>query len=199
MKVHLKEVILSMPYLFEASAFDADSDEKFSAHFIIERGSNHEKQMKEAISTEATALWHDKAGAKLKAIAASGKIWCLRDGDGKTNKNGDPMEGYVGKLFVSAKNTVRPLVIGGGPDGRAPLAAADGKLYAGAIVNAIIDVRVNDKPSDQSYAYLLGVQFVRDGTRLAGGAVAAADDFEAVLKSDAEKTVAATKGASSLF
>ena len=34
---------------------------------------------------------------------------------------------------------------------------------------------------------LLGVQFVKDGERLAGGGVAAADDFEALPEADARK------------
>lgn len=194
MKIHLKEVILSLPFLFEARAFDSSSDEKFSADFIIERGSENEKVMKDAIKAEAVKLWNDKADVKLKAIAAAGKVWCLRDGDSKVNKEGEPYNGYPGKLYVNAKNTIRPLVIDGQ---RAPLTQADGKLYSGAIVNAIIDVRVNNKPSDQAYAYLLGVQFVRDGERLAGGSVAAADDFEAIPEAAAPKVAAA--GAAALF
>jgi hypothetical protein len=177
MKVVLKDVILSMPYLFEPSAFDEKSDEKYSAHFLLEPNSPQVKLVKEAISAEATALWKDKAGAKLKAIAAAGKIWCLRDGDGKTDKEGEPINGYAGRMYVSAKNTLRPSAFDGL---RQPVTAADGKLYPGAIVNAIIDVRVNNKPSDQAYAYLQGVQFVRDGERLGGGVVASAEDFELV-------------------
>ncbi len=194
MIVKLNAVTLSMPYLFEASAFDDKSDEKFSAHFIIERGSEHEAAVKAAISAEATKLWQDKAGAKIKSILAAGKLWCLRDGDTKLDKQGNPMAGYAGKLFVSAKNTIRPLVI---DQGKAPITAADGKLYAGAIVNAHIDVRVNNKPSDQAYAYLLGVQFVRDGERLAGGAVASVDDFDAIP--EAAMQAAEKTGAASLF
>lgn len=194
MKVHLKEVIVSFPQLFEARAFDANSDEKFSADFLIERGSAHEKLMKDAIQAEAVKLWADKASAKLKAVAAAGKVWCLRDGDGRVNKEGEAYPGYPGRLYVNAKNTLRPLVIDGN---RTPLTAADGKPYSGAIVNAILDVRVSNKPSDQAYAYLLGVQFVKDGERLAGGSVAAADDFEAIPDQAAPE--AAKSGAAALF
>lgn len=194
MKVHLKEAIIAFPQLFDAKAFDADSDEKFSGDFLIERGSENEKLMKAAIKTEAVKLWPDKADVKLKAMAAAGKIWCLRDGDARVNKEGEPYNGYPGRLYVNAKNTIRPLVIDGN---RAPLTAADGKPYSGAVVNAIIDVRVGNKPSDQAYAYLLGVQFVRDGERLAGGSVAAADDFEAIP--DTAAPAVAASGAAALF
>ena len=184
MKVKLENVILSMPYLFEAKAFDADSDAKFSAHFLVEKNSPAMKVVVDAIQAEAKALWKDAAPGKLKAVKAAGKIWCLRDGDGKVDKNGEPFKGYAGRYFVSAKNTLRPTVVDGQ---RQPVDAADGKVYAGCVVNAFIDVRANAKPSDQVYAYLLGVQFVKDGERLGGGAVASADDFEAIPGTEAAK------------
>jgi hypothetical protein len=46
---------------------------------------------------------------------------------------------------------------------------------------------------------LLGVQFTKDGERLAGGGVAAADDFEAIPQPEAAKAAAAGTGAAALF
>jgi hypothetical protein len=178
MDVRLKEVTLSMPFVWEASAYEAGQDEKFSAHFIIEKGSENEKVVRAALVTEAEKLWKGNAMSKLKTVAAAGKLWCLRDGDGKTDKEGNVLAGYAGKLYVSAKNTIRPLLLGAD---RAPVTQADDKLYPGAVVNAIIDVRVNNRPSDQAYAYLKGIQFVRDGTRLGGGAPATVEDFEEIV------------------
>ncbi|MGH7184781.1 MAG: ssDNA-binding protein [Pseudomonadota bacterium] len=194
MDVKLKEVVLSMPYVFEASAYDADSDEKFSAHFIIEPGSENDTAVRAALMAEAEKLWKDKAAAKLKAINSQGKIWCLRDGDGKTDSEGNVLKGYAGKLFVSAKNTVRPLLLGAN---RSPVTQADDKMYPGAVVTAIVDIRVNNKPSDQAYAYLKGIQFVRDGVRLGGGSPASVDDFDVIPEkgqADVQK-----KGAAALF
>lgn len=194
MQIKLSKVVLSMPYLFEASAFDANSEPKFSAHFIIEPGSVHEKAIKDALMKEATDLWKDKAAAKLKSIQAAGKIWCLRDGDSKLDKQGNPLAGYEGKLFVSAKNKNQPRVVGNGPLRQDPVGSRDGLMYSGAIVNAWINVKVNNQPSDQAYAYLEAVQFVAHGTPLAGGARVAAIDFEAIPNTDG-----AEAGASALF
>ena len=177
MEVKLKEAVLSMPFVWEASAYDADQDEKYSAHFIIEKGSENEKVMHAALMAEGEKLWKQNAVAKLKAIQATGKLWCLRDGDGKTDEEGNVLAGYAGRLFVSAKNTIRPLLIDGA---RAPLTRDDDKLYPGAIVNARVEVRVGDRPSSQAWAYLKGIQFVRDGTRLGGGAPATVEDFDEI-------------------
>lgn len=193
MDVRLKEAVISMPFVWEASAYDAEGDAKFSAHLIIERGSENEKVMLAALKTEAEKLWKQNAAAKLKAIMAAGKLWCLRDGDGKTDKEGNVLAGYAGKLYVSAKNTIRPLLLNAD---RSPVVREDDKLYPGAIVHAIVDVRVNNRPSDQAYAYLKGIQFVRDGTRLGGGAPATVEDFEEIVPAKSADKVAS---ADSLF
>jgi len=192
MKIHLKNVRQCFAQnLFVARAFanDPDATEKYQGEFLIEPGSENHNAMKKAIQEAAVKEWADKAGETLKAVAANGKVWCLRDGDLKERPE------YKGKLVVSAKNQIRPLVI---DRNRAPLTLQDGKPYSGAYVNVILEVKAGSKPSKQVYAYLLGVQFVEDGDRL-GGSVAAADDFEEIP--DAGKTEAETsgKGAASLF
>jgi hypothetical protein len=48
-------------------------------------------------------------------------------------------------------------------------------------------------------ASLLGVQHVKDGERLAGGGVAAADDFEAIPEAGQAKAAATGTGAAGLF
>ena len=65
-------------------------------------------------------------------------------------------------------------------------------------VNAIIEIWPQDNQFGKRVnASLLGVQFVKDGERLAGGGVAAADDFEAI--SGAADPAVAKGGAASLF
>jgi hypothetical protein len=191
-KIRLENVRFSQVYVHATGKkFDEASKEKYSIHGIVARTSPVVAQMKAAILAAAKEEWADKAEAKLKAIAALGKIWCLRDGDAKEDS-----PAYAGNFFIAAKNEIRPLIIG--PD-RAPLIAADGKPYPGSYGNLIIDVRASDLPTPQVYAYLLGVQFVKDGERLAGGGVAAADDFEAIPEKDGTKVAESGKGAASLF
>jgi hypothetical protein len=195
MKVTLENVRFSQVYVHTAGKpFDADAKEKYSIHGIVAKDSPVVAQMKAAILAAAKEVWSDKAEAKLKAIAAVGKIWCLRDGDVKPDN-----PAYAGNYFVAAKNEIRPLVVGGGPDGRAPLVASDGKPYPGSYGNLILDVRASDLPTPQIFAYLLGVQFVKDGERLSGGGVAAADDFKPLPGTDAAKAAATGNGAAALF
>jgi hypothetical protein len=179
MKITLTNVILSMPVLDTPSAFDEKSDEKYSAHFLIEKDDSVNLPLiKQALASAAERAFKAKAAAMLKSIQAAGKQFVLRDGDGKVNKDGEVIKGYAGRLYVSAKNKERPTLVDS--DARTLLAAKDGKFYAGAVVNAIIEVVAGDKPSAQAYAYLGGIQFVKHGERLGGGGVAAVGDFKPV-------------------
>lgn len=178
MVIYLHDVILSMPHLFEASAFDQNSDEKFSANFLIAKDDTKNLDaVKEAIGKALEHTFKDKAAAVGKAIIAAGKMWALRDGDGKVNKDGEPIKGYPGRMFVSAKNKHQPPVYD--KDGKTVITKDDGRLYPGCIVSAKIDIVAGDKPSQQVYAYLQGVQLRGDGERLSGG-VAAPGDFKPV-------------------
>lgn len=200
MKIRIENVRFSQVYIFEAGKkFDANSKEKFSIHGILERTSSEAARVKEAVIAACKEAWGATWETKLRAVNAAGKVWALRDGDTKVDKDGNVNPAYAGKLFVAAKNDIRPLILGGGPDGKSPLVAADGKPYPGSYGNLIIDIHAGDKPTPQVYAYLLGVQFVKDGERLSGGAVASQDDFDAIPGTQAAGATAPAAGAQSLF
>lgn len=189
MKVQLKDVRLTFPQLFEAKAVNGQGEPKFSAAFLFARNHPQIGEITKAIEAAATAKWGAKAADVLKQLKAADKL-PVHDGDGKSD-----YDGYAGNYFINASNKVRPLVIDGN---RAPLTAADGKPYSGCYVNAIIEIWAQDNQFGKRVnASLLGVQFVRDGERLAGGSVAAADDFEAIPEAAAPKVAAA--GAAALF
>ena len=192
MKVQLKNVRLCFAQnLFIARAFanDPEATEKFQFEGLIEPGSENHLLMKKAIQDAAAKEWTDKADATLKAVAAAGKVWCLRDGDSKERPE------YHGRLIVSAKNQIRPTIIG---RNRSPLTLQDGVIYSGCYGNAIVEVKAGSKPSKQVYAYLLGFQFAEDGERL-GGSVASADDFEEIPDAGVAKAAESGKGAGSIF
>ncbi len=188
-KVQLKDVRLTFPQLFEAKTVNGQGEPKFSAAFLIPRDHPQLAEVQTAIREAADTKWGPKAGDVLKQLKAADKL-AVHDGDGKSN-----YEGYEGNLFVNASNKLRPLVIDGN---RAPLTASDGKPYSGCYVNAILEFWAQDNQFGKRVnASLLGVQFIRDGERLAGGAVAAADDFEAIPETAVPKT--GTGGAADLF
>jgi len=190
MKVQLKNVRLTFPQLFEAKQVNGQGDPKFSAAFLFPRAHPQVGELQKAILDAATAKWGGKTDEVLKALKAADKL-AVHDGDAKSD-----YDGYAGNLFINASNKIRPLAIG--PD-RAPLAAADGKLYSGCYVNAIMEFWAQDNQFGKRVnASLLGVQFFADGERLAGGGVAAADDFEAIPGAG-EAPDAAPKSATSLF
>lgn len=199
MKVHVKDARL----LFARNIFvpskprtaDANAKLKYQLECVIDPGSENHQKIKDALLTEANAKTNGKGQDKLKQIAGAGNLWVLREGDLRLDKNDEVRAEYKGKLVVSAKNETRPLIIGGGPDGRAPVTLEDGKFYSGCRVNAIIDVQIGDKPKWQAYAYLLGVQFCGDGERI-GAVGVAADDFEAIAPLPEAK---AAFGAAGLF
>lgn len=188
-KIQLKDVRLTFPQLFEAKQVNGQGDAKFSAAFLFPPNHPQKAEVEKAIVEAATAKWGAKANDMLKQLKAADKL-AVHDGDGKSD-----YDGYAGHLFINASNKVRPLVIDGN---RSPLTASDGKPYSGCYVNAIIEFWAQDNQFGKRVnASLLGVQFWRDGERLAGGAVAAADDFEAIPEA---KTAAVEKsGAAGLF
>lgn len=190
-KVTLKDVRLTFPQLFEPKQVNGQGDPKFSGAFLFAKNHPQAAEIKKAITEAATAKWAAKTPEVLKALAAGDKL-CLHDGDAKSD-----YDGYSGNLFINASNKIRPLVIDGQ---RAPLTAADGKPYSGCYVNAILELWAQDNQFGKRVnASLLGVQFLRDGDRLAGGGVAAADDFEAIPAAEGEKVAESGQGAASLF
>lgn len=190
MKVHLKDVRISFANIFEPKQVQGQGDAKFSAAFIFPRSHSALAEMTAAIQAEAKTKWGAKADDVLKSLKASDRL-CIHDGDSKPDA-----DAYPGNLFVNASNKTRPLVIG---PGREPLVAADGKPYSGCYVNAIVEVWAQDNQFGKRInASLLGVQFLRDGERLSGGGVAAAEDFEAIAPAAQEKA-AAGSGAAGLF
>lgn len=189
MKVHLNKVRLTFPQLFEAKAVNGQGEPKFSGAFLFPRDHACVAALTEAVTQAASAKWGAKAGDVLKQLKAADKL-PVHDGDSKSD-----YDGYAGNLFLNASNKVRPLVIDGN---RSPLTAADGKPYSGCYVNAIVEIWAQDNQFGKRVnASLLGVQFDSDGDRLAGGSVAAADDFEAIPEQKSAEV--AKSGAAALF
>lgn len=191
MKVRLSNVRLTFPQLFEAKQVNGQGDPKFSAAFLIPRDHPQIPEIQSAIIAAATEKWAAKKDEVLKALKAADKL-AVHDGDAKSD-----YDGYAGNYFINASNKIRPLVIG---PSREPLVAADGKPYSGCYVTAIVEFWAQDNQFGKRVnASLLGVQFLRDGERLAGGGIAAADDFESIPDVDGKKVEESGKGAASLF
>ena len=175
--------------IFTARAAKPGDKEKYGAAFLFPANHPAAKEVAAAVIKAAQTKWGAKADEMLKQLKAGDRL-PVHNGDAKASS-----AGYTGNLYLNAGNAIRPLVLDAN---RAPLTAADGKPYSGCYVNAIIEVWAQDNQHGKRVnASLLGVQFVRDGERLAGGSVATADDFEAIP--GAEGDTAPKSAADSLF
>ncbi|MGE9547590.1 DUF2815 family protein [Snodgrassella alvi] len=180
MKCILKGVRLSFPNLFQASSVNG-SEPRFAANFLIEPDSENAKAVNTAVAQAAKDKWGAKAELELKKLSASDRT-CLHDGNLKD------YDGYEGNLYLSASNSVKPLVLD--KDAKTHLDSSDGRPYAGCYVNAIVDIWVQDNNFGKRInASLRGVQFVKDGDAFSGGGAATEDEFAdlAVPDSDADE------------
>jgi hypothetical protein len=175
--------------IFTARAAKPGDKEKYGAAFLFPATHPAAKELAAAVIKAAKAKWGDKSDAMLAQLKAADRL-PVHNGDTKASSTG-----YAGNLYLNAGNAIRPLVL---DSNKAPLTAADGRPYSGCYVNAILEVWAQDNQHGKRInASLLGVQFVRDGERLAGGSTASADDFEAIPGAEGE--TAPKSAADSLF
>lgn len=170
-KVILKNVRLAFEQIFEAKSFKGQGTPNFSATFLMEPDSENKKKIDEAIKAVAKEAWKDKAAATLKSIKNNPNKMCFMDGDTKSQ-----YEGFEGMWYITAKNRSRPDVRD--RDGTTPLTSADGVIYSGCYVNAILQVWAQSGDYTGIRCQLSGVQFVRDGDAFGGGTKASDSDFE---------------------
>lgn len=168
-KIILKNVRLSFPGLFEATAFKPGDEPKFKATFLIPKGDAQIAIIETAIKQVLTEKCGKKADSTLNNIRGNPNKFCFQDGELKE------YDGYEGMTALTAKSGARPLVI---DRDKTPLSAADGKPYAGCYVNATLELFAYDSSGVGVSCSLKGVQFVRDGDAFGGGAPASPDDFD---------------------
>lgn len=172
--------------LFEPASVEPGQKEKYGADFILQPdskvfaiaadGKRVPTTLNDAQLKVADEAWKGKGAAMLAALEPSKKA--IRNGDLRVNKNGDVYDGYAGNTYITAKTSIRPLVI---DSDKSPLTQADGRIYSGCYVNVRLDLYANTAPSKKGvFAGLKGVQFVRDGDAFGGGSPARVDEFDEV-------------------
>lgn len=192
----LNNVRLSHPHLFTPAQPMAGSQSgpKYDGSFIYDKGSENDKKAQAAFIAEAQKTFGPNYAAIVGAMEKGKK--CIRVGDQKLTKEGTVSPGYAGKMFLVAKNKVKPVVIAkrfyqGKPivldeqgntyvDGQQVNVGFPVKVpYGGCYVNAKVEVYAMNKPGLQGvYATLLSVQFWDDGESFGGGGTPTADGFE---------------------
>jgi hypothetical protein len=126
-----------------------------SATFIMEPGSEAYETMVKTIQEVGKTKWNTKWSAIHKQLTLNNAI-CFKDGDIKST-----YDGFEGNWFVSANNSQSKV---GVFDRDAKLTDDESLIYAGCIVNGVVDVWAQDNNYGKRInARLEGVQFVRDG------------------------------------
>lgn len=191
--LHLKRARISYANgLYTASAAVEGGAKKFGSDFLIddktqvlevlEGGKKVATTMEAALLKVANATWKGNGKKMLDALDARQKAY--RDGNLKTDKNGNSVGGYEDVWYVTAKNAQRPGTFA--KDGT-PVTAEDGVIYSGCYTYAIIELYGNAAPNKKGvFASLLGVRFEDDGDSFGGGRAASADEFDAADGADAE-------------
>ena len=173
--VFLNDVRFSFCHVHEPYAHKPTDKPKYQLAFLLAKDHPGIALVRAAMLVAAEGKWGAKYPDVVKALKASDRL-AYHDGDIKAAKYAD----YAGLMYINSNNATKPAVFG--PDPHGPqLTMADGKPYSGCYGNAKITIWAQDNEWGQRLnAELNGVQFVRDGERMSGGGVAAADDFQAI-------------------
>lgn len=172
MRVILKNVRLSFPRLFEPEEFETGGTKRYSATFLVEPGSENDKNIQQAIRTVAEEKFGKKYEAMLKSMESNNNKYCYLDGNLKD------FDGYEGMFYLSSHRKEQdgaPKVVDRNKD--VELSADSGKPYAGCYVNGSVEIYAQTGQYAGIRAQLVAVQFVADGEAFAGSP-ATADDFD---------------------
>jgi len=172
-EIRLSKVRLAFPKLWTPEPYPGGNDPTpyFSATFLMPKDHPQVKTIEALMAHLAKEKWGIKGPNVLKAAKATGKVF-FRDGDTKD------LEGFADHYFVSARSKTRPSTFDGQ---RNTVTEADGVIYAGCYVDAIISCYAYVKGNNGLGAGLKGVQYRARGDAFAGGgSPAEADDFDEI-------------------
>lgn len=178
--IKIDGVRLSYPKLFTAEEFkQGDGKPRYSARFMVPKGSKAHKDIQAAVDAEAREAYKDKAAKNLAQWAGNNQKMCWQDGD-ETGLEGD--EGYMILSTHKAGKTGRPTVI---DRDKSPLAEGDGKPYAGCWVNAGVSIYAQTGENPGIRGSFTVVQFAKDGDAFSPGGVSV-NEFESLAAADTD-------------
>ena len=168
-KLHINNARLSFPSVWKRSVYNG-VEGKFEATLLIPKDNAKTiKMLKSAIKAKV-----DDSGLKIPSSK-----FCMKDGDDIYEEK--EYDGYQNTYAFKASNNTRPTIVN--RDG-SQLTEDDGKIYAGCVVNAIVELWVqNNNYGKRINANLLGLQFVKDGEPFGAGSLDVSNEFQ-VLEED---------------
>ena len=197
MKVKLNNVrIAFINNLRTAGEYEAgDGKYRYSATFLIPKGSAHDKAIEDAIKAVAIEGWAKKADAMLESIRGNANKFCYQNGDLKD------FDGFEDHMYIAAhrkRDDGRPLLLDNVLDPETQkiarlvdsngewLPGKEGRIYAGCYVNATIDIYAQTKTNPGIRCGLQGVQFHAAGDSFSGASRGNEDDFDAAAPEETE-------------
>lgn len=171
-QLKLVGVRLSFPNLFKPQApKSGEGSPKYGASFLIPKKSPEGQAIAKMISDKIKEMVTDHYGAGKEPKYKPDKK-CFRDGDLES------YDGYKDHYYIAANNARRPTLL---DRDKTPLTEADGKLYAGCYVVAILRIWIQDHKEygKRVNASLEGVQFYKKGEPF-GAAPLDADAFDEI-------------------
>lgn len=162
--------------LFEKSLPKGVTDQKalaYNVKLILEPTHPQLKAVMAKIEAAAVATFKGRAKQVLLQAEAAGKV-CLRAGDQILGSDGEPYSGYAGNYVLSVRHPHKqPMILGANPrnaDGSPNIVdRAASRIYDGCYVNAQVDIFGYTKGSNGITAWIMAVQFAKDGEPLGGG------------------------------
>ena len=166
-RIVLKNARLSYEHIFKPDAITEGVEPKYSASWIISKDDPQVKTIKEAI---VKALDEKFPGKRKDGKWPSNMHNPLKDGDELTDSNPE----YAGCYVLRSASKNRPKVF---DRRKEPITAEDELIYSGCYCNVSLAAAGFDSPAKKGVTiYLNGVQFFKDGERLAG--YDASNDFD---------------------
>jgi len=173
----LRNVRLSFPTLWTPKAGDEPGAKpKYSATFLLDKKGNSREIEALKAAIENVKKTSDKLRGNKRPVKSP-----LREGSDKSH-----LDGYnESNMFITARNHRKVGVVDAVRDETGELrilTEADGRPYAGCIVNARVECYGYNHPkSGPGISFsLLNVQFVKDGEPFGDAPMNATDGFEAI-------------------
>jgi hypothetical protein len=148
---------LSFPKLFKPKSFREGQDPRFEATFLLDPSdAEHAPQIANVKAAAKRALVRKYGSVEQIPKGFKDKMFYADDGGDKD------YDGYAGMFVVRTSSKERVPVV---DQRKRPLAAEDGKPYAGCYVNAAFRIWVQDHKEygKRVNATLKAVQFAKDG------------------------------------
>ena len=174
MQVQLKNCRFNYIHTLKKRAFDGDeAGAKYSTTLLLEDGSDEMEQMEQAITEMAKDKWGAKAPGVLKKLRRDDHL-CLKNGEGKLDKNGEIVAGFEGHYYINASNRDAPHTLNKYKQ-KITLETESGFTgerkgpYSGSYGCALVSLWIQDNKWGQRVnCQLDAIMFLREGDPLGG-------------------------------